>query len=141
MRQNKDIHYATLLENLWIGNIFKLDFDLLKTCLLSNLNVNLFDDPWRTSTFIVPRNELWNAINHYMIDIHSKTSKQKCYIIVTYIIRQTMSTSKTQCLTPFFKVYKGMKIIIIENLYPKFRIVNGSIGYIKNMSLANSEWI
>jgi ATP-dependent exoDNAse (exonuclease V) alpha subunit len=76
-----------------------------------------------------------------MIDIHSKTSKQKCYIIVTYIIRQTMSTSKTQCLTPFFKVYKGMKIIIIENLYPKFRIVNGSIGYIKNMSLANSEWI
>jgi hypothetical protein len=27
-------------------------------------------------------NELWNAIIHYMIDIHSKTSKQKCYIIV-----------------------------------------------------------
>ncbi len=67
-----------------------------------------------------------------MIDIHSKTSKQKCYIIVaidTYkkgpicneikcIIRQTMSTSRTQCLTPFLKIYKGVKIIITEILYP-----------------------
>jgi hypothetical protein len=49
-----------------------------------------------------------------MIDIHSKTSKQKCYIIVAidtykkgqicndiqYIVRQTMSTIKIQCLAP-----------------------------------------
>jgi hypothetical protein len=35
------------------------------------------------NNFIVPHNKLRNAINHYMIDIHSKTSKQKCYIIVT----------------------------------------------------------
>ncbi len=68
------------------------------------------------NNFIVPHNELQNAINHYMIDIHSNTSKQKCYIIVTidtykkgpickyikYIIRETMFTSKTQCLAPFF---------------------------------------
>ncbi len=54
-----------------------------------------------------------------MINIHSKTSKQKCYIIVTidtykkgpicndikYIIKQIVSTSKTQCLTPFLKIY------------------------------------
>ncbi len=67
-----------------------------------------------------------------MINIHSKTSKQKCYIIVAtntykkgpiyndikYIIRQTMFTSKTHCLKPFLKIYKRMKIIIIENLYP-----------------------
>jgi len=57
-------------------------------------------------------------------DIYSKTSKQKCYIIVATnmykkgsmcndiecIIRQTMSTSKIQCLAPFFKFYKGMKM-------------------------------
>ncbi len=60
---------------------------------------------------------------------------------IKYIIRQTMSRSKTQCLTPFLKVYKGMKIIIIENLYPKLRIVNGNIRYIKNISLTNLEWI
>jgi hypothetical protein len=50
-----------------------------------------------------------------MIDIHVFTSKQKCYTVVTtnmykkgpirndikYIIKQTTSTSKTQCLTPF----------------------------------------
>ncbi len=65
-----------------------------------------------------------------MIDIHSKTSKQKCYIIVVtntykkgpirndikYIIRQKMSTSKTQCLAPFFKTYKGMKVIITKKI-------------------------
>ncbi len=128
---------------------------LLKTHFLFNLNVNLFDDPWNKTTFIVPHNELRNAINHYMIDIHSKTSKQKCYIIVAtntykkrpihndikYMIRQTMSISKTQCLTPFLKIYKGMKVIIIKNLYPKLRIINGNIEYIENISFANFEWI
>ncbi len=155
MRQNKNIQYATFLENLWIGNILKSDFDLLKTHFLSNLNVNLFNDPWRTTTSIVPCNKLQNAINHYMIDIYSKTSKQKCYIIVAiytykkgpicndikYVIKQTMSTSKTQCLAPFLKIYKRMKIIIIENIYPKFIIVNGSIRYVENLSFTNSKWI
>jgi hypothetical protein len=60
---------------------------------------------------------------------------------IKYIIRQTMSTSKIQCLTPSLKMYKGMKIIIIENLYPKLGIVSGNIGYIKNISLIDSEWI
>jgi hypothetical protein len=82
MGQNKDIQYATFVENLWTRNILKSDFDLLKIFFLSNLNVNLFDDPWKKTTFIVPHNELRNAINHYIINIHSKTSKQKCYIIV-----------------------------------------------------------
>jgi hypothetical protein len=90
-----------------------------------------------------------------MINIHSKTSKQKCYIIVAintykkgsicndikYIIIQTMSTSKTQCLTPFLKIYKGLKIIITKKLYPKLKIVNRSIGYIENISLIDSKWI
>jgi hypothetical protein len=82
MKQNKDIEYATFLENLWTRNILKPNFDSLKTRFLSNLNVNLFDDPWKRTTFIVLHNELRNAINHYVINIHSKTSKQKCYIIV-----------------------------------------------------------
>jgi hypothetical protein len=46
-----------------------------------------------------------------------------------------MSTSKTQCLTPFFKIYKGMKVVIMKNLYPRPRIVNISIEYIENVSL------
>ncbi len=36
----------------------------------------------RSCTFIVLRNKLQNAINYYMIDIHLKMLKQKCYIIV-----------------------------------------------------------
>jgi hypothetical protein len=52
-----------------------------------------------------------------------------------------MSTSKIQCLTPFLKIYKWMKIIIIENLYPKLRIVNESIRYIENTSFTNSKWM
>jgi hypothetical protein len=56
-------------------------------------------------------------------------------------MRKTMSTSKTHCSTPFFKIYKGLKIIIIKNLYPILRIVNRSIGYIENISLIDSKWI
>jgi hypothetical protein len=90
-----------------------------------------------------------------MIDIYRKTSQQICYIIVAtktykkgsicndikYIIKQTMSTSKTQCLTPFLKIYRGMRIIITKNLYPKLGIVNENIKYIENISLKYSKWI
>jgi hypothetical protein len=34
-----------------------------------------------------------------------------------------------------------MKIIIIENLYPKLGIINGTIGYIQNISINESQWI
>jgi hypothetical protein len=34
-----------------------------------------------------------------------------------------------------------MKIIITENLYPKLRIVNGTIGYIQNILINKSQWI
>jgi hypothetical protein len=122
MRQNKDIQYATL--QTW--NILNSDFNLLKTRFLSNLNINIFYDPWNITTYIVLLNELWNAINPYMINILSKTSKQKCYTIVTtkiskiclihnnikYIIKQTMSINKTQYFAPFLKIYKGMKVNI-----------------------------
>jgi hypothetical protein len=57
MRQNKDIQYAILLENLQTRNILKSNVDLLKTYFPFNLNVNLFYDPWRIATFIVPRKD------------------------------------------------------------------------------------
>jgi hypothetical protein len=34
-----------------------------------------------------------------------------------------------------------MKVIIIKNLYPKLGIVNGTIGYVENISLTKSHWI
>jgi hypothetical protein len=52
-----------------------------------------------------------------------------------------MPTYKTQNLAPFIKICKGMKVIIIENLYSKIRIVNGTIGYVQNISLTKSHWI
>jgi len=58
MQQNKNIKYATLLQNLRNGIISYSNFDLLKTHFLTNINVNIFDDPWKTTTFIVFRNEL-----------------------------------------------------------------------------------
>jgi hypothetical protein len=65
--------------------------------------------------------------------------KQKCYSVITtdtykkrpirkdikYNIRHTLSISKIQYLTPFLKIYKGMKVIITKNLYPNIGIVNG----------------
>jgi hypothetical protein len=52
---------ATLLQNLYNGIISNLN--LLKTHFFNNKNVNLFDDPWKTTTFIVLINELRNGIN------------------------------------------------------------------------------
>jgi hypothetical protein len=34
-----------------------------------------------------------------------------------------------------------MKVIIIENVYPKLGIVNGIISYIQNISINKSQWI
>jgi hypothetical protein len=33
-----------------------------------------------------------------------------------------------------------MKIIVIENLYPKIGIVNGTIGYVQNISIKKIDW-
>jgi hypothetical protein len=52
-----------------------------------------------------------------------------------------MSTSKTQCLAPFLKIYKGMKVIVTKNLYSKLAIINENIGYVENISFKNFEWI
>ncbi len=52
-----------------------------------------------------------------------------------------MSINKIQYLTPFLKIYKKIKVVIIKNLYFQLRIFSGNIGYIKNIALRNIEWI
>jgi hypothetical protein len=47
----------------------------------------------------------------FSIDIYKKCS---IHNDIKYIIRQTMSTNKTQYLTPFLKIFKGLKIIITK---------------------------
>jgi hypothetical protein len=76
MKQNKNIKYATFLQIFRNGIISNSNFDLLKTHFFINTNVNLFDDPWKTTTFIIPKNELRNVINQQMININSIESKQ-----------------------------------------------------------------
>jgi hypothetical protein len=34
-----------------------------------------------------------------------------------------------------------MKIIVTENLYPKTGIINGTIGYVQNISIKKIDWI
>jgi hypothetical protein len=34
-----------------------------------------------------------------------------------------------------------MKVIVMENLFPKLGIVNGSINYIENISIIDAKWI
>jgi len=52
-----------------------------------------------------------------------------------------MIINKTQNLAPFLKIYKGMKVIITENTYPKIGILNGTIGDVQSISLTKSHWI
>jgi hypothetical protein len=51
-----------------------------------------------------------------------------------------MPTSKTQNLSPFKFFYKRMKVIIIEDLYQKIGIVNGTIGFVQNISIKRRYW-
>jgi hypothetical protein len=45
-------------------NFFIQTLNYLKHDFFSNLEINVFENPWRMETFIVPWNELCNAINH-----------------------------------------------------------------------------
>jgi hypothetical protein len=69
---------------------------------------------------------------------HHTYKKSLIQIDIQYPIRQIVSTSKIQNLTPFLKLYKGMKVIIMTNLSPKLGIVNGTIGNIQNISVNES---
>jgi hypothetical protein len=48
-----------------------------------------------------------------------------------------MLTNKIQSLAPFIKNYKGMKIIIIENLYIYIKIVNKTLVILKTFHSQN----
>ncbi len=80
MWQNEDVLYTYILENIKISKTF--DSKIIIYYIILYLFIYLFEAPWRNATFIVPQNELHNAINHHMIKMNSKTSKQKCYTIL-----------------------------------------------------------
>lgn len=66
------VQHGFVLENLRTKKISNSNFELLKTRFMSKLKINWFEDLWRTSTFIVPRNELRYAINHHILKMNSK---------------------------------------------------------------------
>jgi hypothetical protein len=77
----EDLQHGYVLENLRTKKISNSNFELHKTIFLSKLKINLFEDPWRITTFIVPQNELCNkTINNHMIKMNSIKLKQKCYM-------------------------------------------------------------
>jgi hypothetical protein len=131
-----------LLNNLRKCKILEDDFKLLKTRFLSNLKINLFEYPWNEASYIVPRNDLKDAINDHIIEYYiQKDNKRYCIIVaedsynnslllgyVQFEIRQTYSSKKTQNLHSFLKLFKGMKVVLIENQFPTLGLVNGTIG-------------
>jgi len=82
MWQSKDIFYKSFLKKSYNRKFSKSNFELFKTQFFSNLKINIFEDPWRMATFLIPWNELHNAINHQIIKINSNSFKQKCYTIL-----------------------------------------------------------
>jgi hypothetical protein len=52
-----------------------------------------------------------------------------------------MPTNKIQILAPFLKIYRSMKVIIIQNIYPKIIILKGTIGYVQSILLTKSHWV
>ena len=108
MCQQEDKRYSKLLNHLREDEILEDDFNLLKTCFFTNLNVNLFEHPWNEAPFIVSRNDLKDAINDLMIEYYTKNNNKRCIIVaedtcnngpllehVQFEIRQTYSSKKT----------------------------------------------
>jgi len=52
-----------------------------------------------------------------------------------------MPINQDQNLAPFLKIYKGMKVIITQNIYPKTIILKETIGYVQSILLTKSHWI
>jgi ATP-dependent exoDNAse (exonuclease V) alpha subunit len=69
---------------------------------------------------------------------HHTYKKSLIQIDIQCPIRQIVSTSKIQILTPVLKLYKGTKVMITKNLSLKLGIVNGTIGNIQNISVNES---
>jgi len=76
---------------------------------------------------------------HYCCNVHKQ--KNSINNDTNYIIRSTMSTSRIQYLIFFFKIYKGMQVIITQNLYLKLQNFNESRGRIENKFFINVKWI
>lgn len=107
----------------------------LNLFLWSKLQIYLFEHPWDKARYIVPRNELKDMIIHHKVEFNSN---KKCCSCCTIVVKDTyktnhlhgdiqfnrkkyVSNSHTNSLyCPLLKLFKGLKIILIENLYKKF---------------------
>jgi hypothetical protein len=91
-------------------------------------------------------------INHHINEYHSSFILSICYTIVAkdtyqnkplcedihFNITQYVSSSNSNNLYLFLKQYKGMKVMFIENLYPKFGLINGTVGIVCEIVIDDS---
>jgi hypothetical protein len=52
--------------------------------------------------------------------------------------RKVFQSFNTNNLYPFFLIYKGMKVILIEILYPKFGLINGTMAIVHKIVIDDS---
>jgi hypothetical protein len=52
--------------------------------------------------------------------------------------RKVFQSFDTNNLYPFLKLYKGMKVILIEILYLKFGLINGMMGIVHKIVIDDS---
>ncbi len=91
-------------------------------------------------------------INCHMIEYHSTKENFICYTIVAkymyqnkplcedmqFNTRQYVSSSNNNNLYLFLKWYKGMKVMFIKNLYPKFGLINWTMGIVREIVIDDS---
>jgi len=154
MWKNEDIEYAQLLNNLWKNKIVENDFSLFKSWFLSKWQINLFQHYWDELTYIVPCNELKEMINnHIQIEYNSKKKCCLCYTIVAqdnyknkilheliqFNIRKYVPNSNINKLYTFLKLYRDMKVMLINNLYLKFGLINGTTSIIHKILIKTNN--
>jgi len=57
---------------------------------------------------------------------------------IQFNIRRCVSNSNNNILYPFLKQYKCMRVMLIENLYPKFGLINRTIGIVCEIVMDDS---
>jgi predicted transcriptional regulator len=111
--------------------MIKDDSSLFEYFFMIKLQIYLFEHPWDKARYIVAWNELKDMIIHHMVEYNSNKKCCSCCTIVVkdtyktnrlhgdiqFNIKQYVSNSHTNSLyCPLLKLFKGMKVILIENL-------------------------
>ncbi len=148
----KDKSYAQLLTRISKGECSQADYDLLKTRLISN--VNMHEQKFKEAPFIVPGNELRREINKIHANWNSNMIGQKLRISVAddYCSKIHLTPSKQKQLDNLtytqagslpkeLELFAGLPVMLTKNTAVEMGLTNGSMGTVTRIHFEKDQHI